>query len=77
MQNDPIFFDRLIIVDEKQIYFKNDERKCFWCESNTPLPQQVYNNIFKRKVILCIFWGAEGVIYYELKNCETVNKANY
>jgi len=66
------FLHRIVIGDEKWIYFENPKCKRSWMtpgELSTARP-----NRYGRKTMLCVWWDQKDVIYYELlKPGETVN----
>ncbi|GFX81766.1 mariner Mos1 transposase [Trichonephila clavipes] len=60
------------------IYFENSKRNRSYIDPGQPSKSTARPNRFGRKTMLCIFWGQEGPIYYELlKPSETVNTDRY
>jgi len=68
-----------VIGDEKWIYFP--KRKKFWVDPAQPPPdpnQHLPQDQIASNGRRCVWWGQEGVIYYELlKPGETVNAHRY
>ncbi|GFW77457.1 mariner Mos1 transposase [Trichonephila clavipes] len=60
------FLYRIVMGDEKWIYFENLKWKKPWlspgeADSSTPRP-----NRFGHKTMLCVWWEQRGIVYYEL-----------
>ena len=74
------FLHRIVIGDEKWIYFENPKRKRSWVTPGEPSTSTARPNRYGRKTMLCVWWDQKGVIYYELLkpvNTETVNTERY
>lgn len=72
------FLWRIVTGDEKWIYFDNPKRKKSWVDPGQPSTSQPKRNIHGQKVMLCIWWDQQGVVYYELlKPNETVTADVY
>ena len=72
------FLHRIVTGDEKWIYFQNPKRKKSWVDPAQPSTSSSRSNRFGWKMMLCVRWDQEGVIYYELlKPGETVNAHRY
>lgn len=64
--------------DEKWIYYDNPKRKKSWVSPGEPFTSTPKRNIHGHKVLLCIWWDQQGVVYYELlKPNETVTADVY
>jgi len=72
-QKRKLFLHRIVIGDEKWIYFQNPKRKKSWVDPAQPLTSSSRSNRFGRKTMLCVWWDLEGVIYELLKPGEIVN----
>lgn len=75
------FLHRIITGDEKWIHYDNPKRKKSWgmpghASTSSPKP-----NIHGSKLLLCIWWDQQGIIYYELhtatKNQIRCNRTPY
>lgn len=72
------FLHRIITGDGKWIHYDNPKRKKSWgmlghASTSSPKP-----NIHGSKLLLCIWWDQQGVIYYKLlKPNETITGARY
>lgn len=72
------FLWRIVTGDEKWIYYDNPKRKKSWVDPGQPSTSQPKRNIHGHKVMLCIWWDQQGVLYYELlKPNETVTADVY
>ena len=72
------FLHRIVIDDEKWIYFDNPKRKKSWVDPGQPLTSQPVCNIPGKKALLCIWWDQNRAVYYELlKPSETVTGDRY
>ena len=72
------FLHRIVTGDEKWIYFQNPKRKKSWVDPAQSSISSSRPNRFGRKMMLCVWWDQESVIYYELlKPSETVNAHRY
>lgn len=72
------FFSRIVTGDEKWVYYENPKRKAAYVNPGEPGPSQSKRNIHCDKVMLCIWWDQQGVVFYELLNPgETVTADRY
>jgi len=55
------FLHRIVIGDEKWIYFENPKRKRSWVTPGEPSTARP--NHYGRKTMLCVWWDQKGVIY--------------
>ncbi len=60
------FLERIVTGDEKWVHYINIRRRRQWLDlSQKPLPD-VKANLHPEKIMLCIWWDIEGVIYFKL-----------
>ena len=72
------FLHRIVTGDEKWTHYDNPKRKKSYVKFDQPAKSTAKPNIHGAKVMLCIWWGQKGVLYYELlKPCETINGGRY
>ena len=60
------FLHRIITGDEKWIHYDNPKRKKSYVKPGQPAKSTPKPNIHGAKVMLCIWWDQQGVVYYEL-----------
>jgi len=60
------FLKRMITGDEKWITYDNVKRKRSWSNHSEPAQTVAKPGLTVRKVLLCIWWNWQGIIYYEL-----------
>jgi histone-lysine N-methyltransferase SETMAR len=72
------FIKRIGTCDEKWIYLNNPNLQKQWLDKEQ-LPVPVAKRArFEKKVILCVWWNYEGLIYYELvPDGRTINAEVY
>lgn len=72
------FLDRIVTGDEKWVLYVNIRRKRQWLASDEkPLPD-AKTDLHPKKVLLCIWWDAKGVLYWELlDNNQTITAEVY
>ena len=64
--------------DEKWILYNNVEWKRSWGKQNEPPPTTPKASLHPKKVMLCIWWDWNGVLYYELlQENQTINYNKY
>ena len=72
------FLPNIVTGDEKWLFYDNPQRKKQWLdpgEAARPTPKR---NVHGKKVMLCIWWDQQGVLYYEvLQPNETVTGERY
>lgn len=72
------FLWRIVTGDEKWIYYDNPKRKKSWVNPGEPSTSTPKRKFHGHKVLLCIWWDQQGVVYYELlKPNETVTADVY
>lgn len=72
------FLKRTITGDEKWIVFDNPKRKRSWQKRNEAPKTIAKAGLHSKKVMLCIWWDWQGVIYYELlPQGQTLNSIKY
>ena len=59
------FLKRMMIGDEKWVTYDNVKRKRSWSNRGEPV-QTAKPGLTVRKVLLCVWWDWQGIIYYEL-----------
>lgn len=73
----PFLANRLITGDEKWISYRNPNPHGEWVdpgEKPTGTPKKDFR---QKKALLCVFWSAHGVEYWELLEGQTVNSEVY
>jgi len=71
------FLHQIITGDEKWILYNNPKRRKSWVK-NQPTTLSAESNVYAKKVLLCIWWDINGIVYYELLNPgETVTTDRY
>ncbi|CAO4381978.1 unnamed protein product [Caenorhabditis nigoni] len=72
------FLDSIVTGDEKWIRYDNTTKKREWLsvgEHPKPTPKP---DLHGKKVMLCVWWNSEGVVYFEiLDSCQTVTADLY
>lgn len=72
------FLKRLVTGDEKWITYDNVNRKRSWSNRGKPVETVVKPELMTRKVLLCVQWDYQGIIYYELLSYgKTLNSEVY
>lgn len=72
------FLHRIVTGDEKWIKYDNPKRKKSWGKPGHASTSYAKPNIHGSKLLLCIWWDQQGVIYYELlKPNETITADRY
>ena len=57
---------QIVMGDEKWILYNNVEWKWFWGNQNESSPTTPNASLHPKKVMLCIWWDWQGILYYEL-----------
>ena len=57
---------QIVMGDEKWILYNNVEWKWFWGNQNESSPTTPNASLHPKKVMLCIWSGWQGILYYEL-----------
>lgn len=60
------FLKRLVTGDEKWVTYDNIKRKRSWSIRGEPAQTVAKPGLTPRKVLLCVWWDWQGIIYYEL-----------
>lgn len=72
------FLASLVTGDESWILYQNDARTACWLPREEEPPAQPKPETHGRKVLLCCWWDAQGMLYWELlSGDETVTAAVY
>lgn len=72
------FLHRIVTGDEKWIHYDNPKRRKSWGHPGHASTSSAKPNIHGSKLLLCIWWDQQGVIYYELlKPNETITGERY
>lgn len=72
------FLHRIVTGDEKWIHYDNPKRRRSWGKPGHASTSSAKPNIHGSKLLLCIWWDQQGVIYYELlKPNETITGERY
>lgn len=72
------FLHRIVTGDEKWIHYDNPKRRKSWGKPGHASTSSAKPNIHGSKLLLCIWWDQQGVIYYELlKPNETITGDRY
>lgn len=64
--NNEDFLERIITGDEKWVMYDNTSRKRQWLSRDQTPELTPKQNIHGRKVLLCVWWCARGIIHFEL-----------
>uniref|UniRef100_A0AAF5DCR7 Mos1 transposase HTH domain-containing protein n=1 Tax=Strongyloides stercoralis TaxID=6248 RepID=A0AAF5DCR7_STRER len=76
-KNDP-FLDRIVTCDEKWILYDNRKRSEQWLDINEAPKSFPKPQLNQKKVMVTVWWSAEGIIHYEfLKPGETITAESY
>ncbi|MEZ0498439.1 hypothetical protein [Sphingomonas sp. IW22] len=72
------FLSLLVTGDEKWCLYINMKHRKEWVDKDHQAKPRVKQDNYSRKVMLCVWWGIEGVIYWELlKRNVTITAAIY
>ena len=73
LQQQKSFLHRIVIGDEKWIYYDNPKHRKSWGNPGHASTSSAKPNIYGSTLLLCIWWDQLGVVYYELlKPNETI-----
>lgn len=73
----PFLANRLITGDEKWISYKNPSRHGEWVDPGEQTSGTPKKDFRAKKAMLCVFWSARGIEYWELLESQTVNSEVY
>lgn len=65
------FLNRLVTGDEKWVLYVNVRRKRQWLDPGQAPERDVKADLHQKKVMLCVWWDLQGVIYFELLDPNT------
>jgi histone-lysine N-methyltransferase SETMAR len=60
------FLKRIVTGDEKWITYDNVKRQRSWSDGSKAAQSVAKPGLTARKVLLCVWWDWQGIIYYEL-----------
>jgi histone-lysine N-methyltransferase SETMAR len=66
LPKDHCFIKRIVTCDKKWIYLNNPDLQEQWLDKGQLPVLVAKKERFERKVILCVWWNYEGLVYYEL-----------
>ena len=76
--SDQRFFKRIVTCDEKWVYFRNISNGTQWIDCGSTALPVVRRERFEKKVLLCVWWNFEGIVYFELvPDGRTINTELY
>ena len=61
-----LFLKRMVTDDEKWVTYDNIKRKKSWSNRGEPAQTVAKPGLTVRKILLCVWWDWQGIIYYEL-----------
>lgn len=71
------FLSTMITGDESYILFNNTYREAYWLKDGVDPPLQPTVGRFARKCLLCVWFYAGGIVYWELLMNKTVDSEVY
>ena len=72
------FLEDLVTGDESWILYDNTTRRAVWIPRGEEPPAQPKADLHPKKILLCCFWDAQGMLYYELlQQGKTINATVY
>ena len=72
------FLDRVLTCDEKWVLYEAPRRRYHWLASHEPVPKQPKPALHQKKVLLCVWWTARGIVHRELLPAgQTINATVY
>jgi hypothetical protein len=60
------FLSRIVTGDEKLCLYVNFKQRKEWVSPETQAMPRAKPDLHPHKTVLCIWWGMEGIIHYEL-----------
>ena len=60
------FLDRIITGDEKWVLYVNVVRKQQWVHAGCAAQPVPKPSLYLLKVMMCVWWSIDGIVYYEL-----------
>lgn len=60
------FLSSLVAADETWAYYEDATHHAVWVPPGQPAPTQPRPDTHRKKFMLCCWWDAEGMLYYEL-----------
>lgn len=67
----------IVTGDEKWVLYINIKRRRYWVDADATPPSVPKTELHPKKVMLCVWWDAQGVIYWELLPPNTSITARY
>lgn len=64
--NQEPFLNRIVTGDEKWVLYNNIKRRHQWLSPEDRPAQHPRDGLHPLKVLLCVWWDAEGIIHFEL-----------
>lgn len=72
------FLKRIVTGDEKWVTYENVRRQKSWSKANEVAQTVAKPGLTARKLLLCVWWDWQGIIYYELLPYgQTINSTLY
>lgn len=60
------FLSRIVTGDEKWCLYINFKRRKEWLSPDKQATPRIKQDLHPRKIMLCVWWNQEGIVYYEL-----------
>ena len=72
------FLEDLVTGDESWVLYDSNKRRAVWLPRDAEPPVQLHSDLHPRKILLCCWWDAKGMLYFELlPQGKTVNAIRY